>query len=54
MIDEGSFSMETQEKVLYHQIHPIKLFTDVSTSLISLYLLWQEYLAVGWLDYNLV
>jgi hypothetical protein len=34
--------MDFQEKVLYHQIHPAKLFTDISTALLSLYLLWKH------------
>jgi hypothetical protein len=34
--------MDLQEKVLYHQIHPVKLFTDISTALLSLYLLWRH------------
>jgi hypothetical protein len=36
-----------QEKMLYHQIHPIKLITDVSTSLLSLYFFWQNEFVVG-------
>ncbi len=32
--------MYKQEKLLYHQIHPIKLLTDWSTGIIALYLLW--------------
>jgi hypothetical protein len=39
--------MNIREKALYHQIHPIKLFTDISTSLMSLYLFWQGELATG-------
>lgn len=34
--------MNTREKSLYHQIHPLKLATDWSTGLIALYLLWQH------------
>ena len=34
--------MTGQEKILYHQIHPLKLFTDWSTGLISFYLLWRR------------
>ena len=34
--------MDLQEKILYHQIHPIKLFTDISTAIFSLYLLWRH------------
>jgi len=39
--------VNVREKALYHQIHPIKLFTDVSTSLFSLYFLWVNNLAYG-------
>lgn len=34
--------MTSQEKILYHQIHPLKLFTDWSTAAISFYLLWRH------------
>jgi hypothetical protein len=34
--------MTGKEKVLYHQIHPLKLATDGSMALISLPLLWQR------------
>ena len=34
--------MTPQEKSLYHQIHPLKLFTDWSTGLIALYFFWQN------------
>jgi hypothetical protein len=39
--------MDFQEKVLYHQIHPAKLFTDISTALLSLYLLWKHRIGVA-------
>ncbi len=39
--------MSDQEKSLLHQIHPIKLFTDWSTGLIAIYLLWQQNLVVA-------
>ena len=32
--------MTLQEKILYHQIHPLKLVTDIFTSVLSTYLLW--------------
>jgi hypothetical protein len=35
------------ERVLYHQIHPIKLFTDISTALIAIDLLWRHLLVPG-------
>ena len=34
--------MTFEEKRLYHQIHPIKLFVDLSTALGSTFLLWQR------------
>jgi len=34
--------MTLQEKVLYHQIHPLKLITDWGTGLAALYLFWQH------------
>ncbi len=34
--------MNSQEKSLYHQIHPAKLFVDWSTGLIALYFFWQQ------------
>jgi hypothetical protein len=39
--------MTPQEKTLYHQIHPLKLFTDISAELVSLYLFWQRKLIAG-------
>ena len=34
--------MLVKEKVLYHQIHPVKLFTDIVSAIIALYLFWQR------------
>jgi len=34
--------MTRREKVLYHQIHSLKLLTDWSTGLVSFYLLWRH------------
>ena len=34
--------MTPQEKALYNQIHPLKLFTDISVEVISLYLFWKR------------
>lgn len=34
--------MTLQEKTLYHQIHPLKLFTDLSAGIVALYPLWQN------------
>lgn len=39
--------MSTNEKILYHQIHPVKLFTDFSTAFLSTFLLWQHMLYWG-------
>lgn len=39
--------MSRQEKVLYHQIHPVKLLTDWGTGALALYLLWQRRLAAA-------
>src|SRR5829696_3403246 len=40
--EEGGASMDFNEKVLYHQIHPAKLAADVSGSLLSTYLMWRR------------
>ncbi len=39
--------MTPQEKALYHQIHPLKLFADISAEVISLYLFWKHKLFAG-------
>ena len=39
--------MTPQEKRLYHQIHPLKLFTDSSAEVLSLYLFWKRKLLAG-------
>jgi hypothetical protein len=36
-----------KEKVLYHQIHPWKLFADIGCEPLSLYLFWRHELAYG-------
>lgn len=36
--------MTSDEKRLYHQIHPVKLTTDVTTAFASTYLLWKQLL----------
>ena len=36
--------MQFAERVLYHQIHPLKLFTDWSTALVAAALLWSHHL----------
>ncbi|MGA7159602.1 MAG: hypothetical protein WBZ48_01285 [Bacteroidota bacterium] len=35
--------MTLEEKKLYHQIHPAKLFTDIVTGFGSVYLLWLHF-----------
>jgi hypothetical protein len=41
--------MTPQEKILYHQIHPLKLATDISAEIVSLYLFWKHKLLAGML-----
>lgn len=40
-------SMTLQEKVLYHQIHPLKLGTDIISAVVSVYFLWMHNLPVA-------
>ena len=39
--------MTPREKSLYHQIHPLKLGTDISAELVSLYLFWKRRFIAG-------
>jgi hypothetical protein len=39
--------MTLQEKILYHQIHPLKLIADIGCEPISLYFFWQRDLLLG-------
>src|SRR5215468_5386340 len=39
--------MNFADKVLYHQIHPLKLGTDILASLVSLYFFWQHKFFIG-------
>jgi hypothetical protein len=39
--------MNTRERILYHQIHPVKLITDVSSALASVLLFWHHRLGAG-------
>jgi hypothetical protein len=39
-------SMNTKEKLLYHQIHPLKLLADVAAGFGSFYPLWRHWLAI--------
>lgn len=34
--------MKRDEKILYHQIHPLKLGADISGSILSTYLMWNR------------
>jgi hypothetical protein len=34
--------MTPQEKALYHQIHPLKLSTDIAAEFVSCYLFWKR------------
>jgi hypothetical protein len=44
----SEFEMLTfKEKVLYHQIHPLKLFADIGCEPLSLYFFWQRDLLLG-------
>jgi hypothetical protein len=39
--------MNFKEKSLYHQIHPVKLATDISTSIISILFFWDRQIFPG-------
>ena len=39
--------MTLKEKLLFHQVHPAKLATDIGAAIVSLYLLWQHQLVLG-------
>ena len=39
--------MTLKERALYHQIHPIKLVTDIVASIVSLYFFWHHQLTLG-------
>jgi hypothetical protein len=36
-----------KEKVLFHQVHPAKLGTDIAAAIVSLYFFWQHDLLAG-------
>jgi len=36
------YALTLSERVLYHQIHPAKLFADISTALIGIDLFWRH------------
>jgi hypothetical protein len=39
--------MQIRDRVLYHQIHPLKLITDVSTAIGAAALFWRHHLGAG-------
>ena len=39
--------MTTQEKALYHQIHPLKLLADIGAEVVSDYLFWRRKAIAG-------
>ncbi len=43
----GEHSLTFRERVLYHQIHPAKLFADIATALVAMDLFWRHALAPG-------
>ena len=43
----GEHSLTFRERVLYHQIHPAKLFADIATALVAIDLFWRHALAPG-------
>jgi len=40
-------AMDRAERLLYHQIHPLKLFTDVATAIAAAALLWRHELGAA-------
>jgi hypothetical protein len=43
----GEHSLTLSERVLYHQIHPAKLYADIATALVALDLFWRHALIPG-------
>ena len=43
----GEHSLTFRERVLYHQIHPAKVFADTSTALVAIDLFWRHALVPG-------
>jgi hypothetical protein len=39
--------MTLAEKILFHQVHPLKLATDIGAAIASFYFLWQHQLVIG-------
>jgi hypothetical protein len=45
MLEVKAQTMNFRERKLYHQIHPLKLATDIGVTPISLYFLWRHWIA---------
>ena len=43
----GEHSLTLRERALYHQIHPAKLFADISTAIVAIDLFWRHALVPG-------
>jgi hypothetical protein len=43
--------MTLREKIIFHQVHPAKLATDIAAAVISLYLFWQYELVIALLTH---
>jgi len=43
--------MTLNEKILFHQVHPAKLATDILSAVVSLYFFWQHELMLGLLTH---
>ena len=43
----GEHSLTFAERALYHQIHPVKVFTDVASAVIAIDLFWRHLLVPG-------
>ena len=43
----GEHSLTFAERALYHQIHPVKVFTDVASAIIAIDLIWRHLLVPG-------
>ena len=43
--------MTLREKILFHQMHPAKLATDVLSAVVSLYFFWQHQLFIALLTH---
>jgi len=44
-------TLTTRQKILYHQIHPLKLATDILVEPISLFYFWRHSLTLGLLTH---